>query len=97
VIFTGRFPGPRRLVVAVQPLVFGDFAALARLLLPVGVTGVGERVVKVDQRHLVSGVGWERQPGRPGRADGARVDRHCRDAQRGGLPGRDELAAGDCS
>jgi hypothetical protein len=49
------------LVVAVQPLVFGDLAALTRLLLPVGVTGVGERVVKGDQRYLVSGAGWERQ------------------------------------
>jgi hypothetical protein len=70
------------LVVAVHPLVFGDLAALARLLLPVGVPGVGERVVKVDQWHLVSGAGRQRQPDRPGRADGARVDRRCREAHR---------------
>jgi hypothetical protein len=43
------------LAVAVHAVAFGDLAALACLLLPVGKPRIGDSVVKVGQPHLIPG------------------------------------------
>lgn len=71
----------------------GCLAAFTCPLFPVVLPRVGQDQAQVDQPHLAARVAGQRQPGRPGRAGHAGVERRRRDPQPGRLAGGRQGAA----